>query len=97
MFNYRIKKYSGSYAAAMGGVDTLIFNGGIGENEKRMRQGVCEGLEFLGIEIDKEVNNKTRGEEVIISKPGSKVKIMVVPTNEELVIAQDTKTIVEKL
>ena len=97
MFNYRIKKYIGSYAAAMGGVDTLIFTGGIGENEKRMRQGVCEGLEFLGIEIDKEVNNKTRGEEVIISKPGSKVKIMVVPTNEELVIAQDTKTIVEKL
>ena len=97
MFNYRIKKYIGSYAAAMGGVDTLIFTGGIGENEKRMREGVCEGLEFLGIEIDKEVNNGTRGEEIIISKPNSKVKIMVVPTNEELVIAQDTKTIVEKL
>lgn len=97
MFNYRIKKYIGSYTAAMGGVDTLIFTGGIGENEKRMREGVCDGLEFMGIEIDKEINDKTRGEEIIISKPGAKVKVMIVPTNEELVIAQDTKTIVEEL
>ncbi len=97
MFNYRIKKYIGAYAAAMGGVDILIFTGGIGENEKRTREGVCEGLEFLGIEIDKKVNDSTRGKEMVISKAGAKVKVMIVPTNEELVIAKDTKTIIEKL
>jgi len=97
MYDYRIKKYIGSYAAAMGGVDVLIFTGGIGENEKRTRAGVCKGLEFLGVELDEDVNNSTRGEEMVISKPESKVKVMVVPTNEELVIAKDTKTIVEKL
>ncbi len=97
MYDYRIKKYIGSYAAAMGGVDILIFTGGIGENEKRTRAGVCRDLEFLGIELDQELNDKTRGEEVVISLPDSKVKVMVVPTNEELVIAQDTKTIVEEL
>ncbi len=97
MYNYRIKKYIGSYAAAMGGVDTLIFTGGVGENEKRTRAGVCEGLEFLGLELDQELNDNTRGEEKVISASGSKVKVLVVPTNEELVIAQDTKDIIEKL
>ncbi len=97
MFNYRIKKYIGAYAAAMGGVDILIFTGGIGENEKRTREGVCKGLEFLGIEIDKDVNDTARGKEIVISKVGAKVKVMIVPTNEELVIAKDTKTIIEKL
>ena len=97
MFNYRIKKYIGSYAAVMEGIDIMIFTGGIGENEYRMRESVCRGLEFLGIDIDVDVNKGTRGEEIIISKPDSKVKVLIVPTNEELVIAQDTKMIVEEI
>jgi acetate kinase len=97
MYNYRIKKYIGSYAAAMGGVDTIIFTGGIGENERRTRAGVCDGLEFLGVELDKELNNNVMGKEGVISTDNSKVKILVVPTNEELVIAVDTKTIVEEI
>ncbi len=94
MFNYRIKKYIGAYAAAMGGVDVLIFTGGIGENSVSTRVSVCEDLEFLGIEIDQKINAGVRGEERIISKEGSKVKVMVVPTNEELMIAIDTQNIV---
>jgi acetate kinase len=94
MFDYRIKKYIGAYAAAMGGVDVLIFTGGIGENSGTTRSSVCEDLEFLGIEIDQQINKDLRGEERIISKEGSKVKVMVVPTNEELMIAIDTQNIV---
>ena len=94
MFDYRIKKYIGAYAAAMGGVDVLIFTGGIGENSVITRSAVCEDLEFLGIEIDQTINKGVRGVERIISKEGSKVKIMVVPTNEELMIAIDTQNIV---
>jgi len=95
MFDYRIKKYIGAYAAAMGGVDVLIFTGGIGENSVITRSSVCEDLEFLGIEIDQTINKEVRGEEQIISKEGSKVKVMVVPTNEEWMIAIDTQYIVD--
>ena len=95
MFDYRIKKYIGAYAAAMGGVDVLIFTGGIGENSVTTRASVCEDLEFLGIEIDQDINKEVRGEERIISKEGSKVKVMVVPTNEEWMIAIDTQNIVD--
>jgi acetate kinase len=94
MFDYRIKKYIGAYAAAMGGVDVLVFTGGIGENSAITREGVCEELSFLGIEIDKQVNKGSRGVEQILSKEGAKVKVMVVPTNEELMIAIDTQNIV---
>jgi acetate kinase len=94
MYHYRIKKYIGSYAAAMGGVDVVIFTGGVGENSPETRKKVCEEMEFLGLEFDIDANNGKRGKEVIISKPGSKVIAMVVPTNEELVIARDTERIV---
>ena len=93
MYTYRIKKYIGAYAAAMGGVDTIIFTGGIGENAKSLRKDICNDMHFLGIDIDDEKNNNT---ETIISKNNSKVKIMVIPTNEELVIARDTYRIVNK-
>ncbi|MBR8537593.1 acetate kinase [Carboxylicivirga sediminis] len=97
IYDYRIKKYIGSYAAAMGGVDVIIFTGGIGENGDSTRAGICEGLEFLGVEVDPAKNKGMRGEEQVISPDNAKVKVMVVPTNEELVIAQDTKAIVEEL
>jgi len=90
IYQYRIKKYLGSYAAAMGGADVVIFTGGVGENDWVTRAEVCKGLEFMGLEFDVEKNTKLRGKDAIISKPGSKVTVMVVPTNEELVIAQDT-------
>lgn len=94
IYHYRIKKYLGSYAAAMGGVDVVIFTGGVGENGWQTRQEVCEGLEFMGIDFDIEKNTKLRGSEAIISRPGSIATVMVVPTNEELVIANDTFEIV---
>ncbi|RLD76818.1 MAG: acetate kinase [Bacteroidetes bacterium] len=90
MYAYRIKKYIGSYAAAMGGVDMLIFTGGIGENADKIRKSITEGLSFIGIDLDDEKNNGLRGEEAIISKDNSTVTVMVVPTNEEYVIANDT-------
>jgi acetate kinase len=94
MYHYRIKKYIGAYAAAMGGVDVIIFTGGVGENSPPTREEVCKGLEFMGLDFDTEANKGKRGKEVIISKPSSKVYAMVVPTNEELVIARDTERIV---
>ena len=94
MFDYRIKKYIGSYAAVMGGLDVLVFTGGIGENSDVTRAGICEELEFLGIEIDPTINEGLKGEERVISKEGARVKIIVVPTNEELMIAIDTQNIV---
>lgn len=97
MYHYRIKKYIGAYAAAMGGVDIIVFTGGVGENGPETREAICEGLEFIGLEFDKEKNAGKRGKEVIISKDTSKVTVMVVPTNEELVIAEDTANIVSKL
>jgi acetate kinase len=97
MYNYRIKKYIGSYAAAMGGVDILIFTGGIGENSDTTRAGICNGLEFLGIELDEAKNKEVHGTEAILSPEKNSLKVMVMPTNEELVIARDTKAIVEHL
>lgn len=96
MFEYRIKKYIGSYAAVLGGMDILIFTGGIGENHAISREIVCKDLEFMGIEIDDEKNNAAIGEEGIISTPNSKVTVMVVPTDEEYTIASDTMEIVSK-
>lgn len=94
MYAYRVKKYIGSYAAAMGGVDLIIFTGGIGENDFETRRRVLEGLEFLGVDFDPSRNDGVRGKEAILTKPDSKVLAMVVPTNEELVIAIDTMNIV---
>ena len=95
MYQYRVKKYIGAYAAAMGGVDVLVFTGGIGENDVPTRGNICNGLEFLGLEIDMAKHDGLRGKEAIISKDSSRGKIMVVPTNEELVIARDTLEIVK--
>ncbi|HSV87457.1 MAG TPA: acetate kinase [Bacteroidales bacterium] len=94
MYIYRIKKYIGAYAAAMGGLDLLIFTGGVGENGPETREAVCKGFDFLGLSFDVERNNGIRGKLELISKHDSKVKVMVVPTNEELVIANDTVKIV---
>ena len=90
MLTYGVKKYIGAYAAAMGGVDAIVFTAGIGENSAITRQMCTEGLEFLGVKMDYSKND-FRGEERIISADDSKVKVMVIPTNEELVIARDTK------
>ncbi|MBQ6159974.1 MAG: acetate kinase [Oscillospiraceae bacterium] len=88
-FAYEVKKYIGAYAAALGGLDVLVFTAGVGENGVLMRQMICEGLEFLGVKLDLE-KNKLRGDERIISAADSKVTVWVIPTNEELMIAQDT-------
>ena len=96
MLNYQIKKLVGAYAAAMGGVDAIVFTGGIGENDKDVRLAVCTDMEFMGVKIDP-AKNDFRGEERCISTPDSKVQVWVIPTNEELLIARDTKEIVSKL
>ena len=95
MYDYRIKKYIGAYAAAMGGVDIVVFTAGVGEHQWDVRQGACEDLEFMGIKIDAEKNKANCGEEEIISAPDSKVKVVVVPTDEELLIASDTLDLVK--
>lgn len=95
MYDYRIKKYIGSYAAALGGVDVIVFTAGVGENQASMREGATNGLEFLGVKLDKELNAKVHGTETKISAPDSKVSVWVVPTDEEIVIARDTKELVE--
>ncbi len=92
---YRIKKYIGAYAAAMGGIDVLVFTAGVGENQVCMREAACQGLEFMGIKIDVEKNATIRGEEAVISTPDSKVKVVVIPTDEELMIASDTMALVK--
>ena len=92
-FAYEVRKYIGSYAAALGGLDCLVFTAGVGENSASMRARICEGLEFLGVKLDPEKNN-TRGKEAIISADDSKVTVWVIPTNEELMIAQDTFALV---
>ena len=89
MYFYRIKKYIGAYAAAMGGLDVIVFTAGVGENQISMRSEVCKGLEFLGVKFD-EAKNNVRGEEAVISADDSKVKVVVIPTDEELMIATDT-------
>ena len=93
MFIYRVKKYIGAYAAAMNGIDILVFTAGIGENDPYIRAEIMKGLSFLGIELDEEAN-KVRGEERIISKKGSKVTVCLIPTDEELMIASDTADLV---
>ena len=95
MYNYRIKKYIGEYAAAMGGVDIIVWTAGVGENQEGVRWDSCQGLEFLGIKMDKEANH-CRGVERIISAPDSKVKVCLIPTDEEIVIARDTMELVSK-
>ncbi len=94
-YNYRIKKYVGSYAAALGGLDVLVFTGGVGENQASTRSAVCKNMEFMGIELDEEINASVRAKEVVISKPSSKVKVVIIPTDEELTIAKDTVAILE--
>lgn len=94
VFNYRVLKYIGAYAAAMNGVDCICFTAGLGENNGVIRRQICENLAFLGIQIDDEANSK-RGEEIIISTPESKVKVLVIPTNEELAIARETVALVK--
>ena len=93
MFIYRVKKYIGAYAAAMNGLDILVFTAGIGENDPYIRAEIMKGLSFLGIELDEEANN-VRGEERIISKKGSKVTVCLIPTDEELMIASDTEALI---
>ena len=95
MYFYRMKKYIGSYAAALGGVDIIVFTGGVGENQASARWAACEGLEFMGVKLDAE-RNKVRGEEAIISTDDSKVQVVVIPTDEELMIASDTMDILKK-
>lgn len=90
MYNYRIKKYVGAYAAAMGGADIIVFTAGVGENQASMRSEVCKGMEWMGIKLDEEKNAKVRGVEAIISTEDSPVTVVVIPTDEELVIASDT-------
>lgn len=97
MYEQRILKYVGAYAAEMGGVDIIVFTGGVGENQTGVRENVCAPLAFMGVEIDSELNARTRGTETVISTPTSKVKVVVVPTDEELMIARDTRDIVSKL
>ncbi len=94
MYNYRIKKYIGSYTAVLGGLDVLVFTGGVGENQMSTRSEVCKNMEYLGLEIDEELNASIRSKEALISTPNSKVKVVVIPTNEELTIALDTIEII---
>src|SRR5690554_1406048 len=94
---YRIKKYVGSYAAALGGVDILVFTGGVGENLASGRKAVCENMEYMGIELDEELIDSVRAKEVVISKHTSKVKVLIIPTDEELTIAKDTVEILNQV
>ncbi len=96
MFRYRIKKYIGAYAAALGGLDLLIFTGGIGENDSVTRETCCSGMEYMGLEFDREKNAGVRSKEMLLSKPQSRVQVMTIPTNEELVIAEHTFRIVKE-
>ena len=94
MYELRITKYIGAYAAEMGGVDIIVFTGGVGENQTGLRANVCAPLAFMGVELDEDINAETRGTETVISTGDSKVKVVVVPTDEELMIARDTEAIV---
>ena len=95
MYEYRVKKYIGAYAAAMGGVDLLVFTGGIGENASETRENICKDFEYMGLEFDKDINSGVRSKELVISKKESRVIVMVIPTNEEFVIASETQEIVD--
>lgn len=96
VYDYRIKKYVGAYAAALGGLDILVFTGGVGENQWATREAVCRNMEFMGIQLDEEKNRGMRGKEMVISTPDSKVTVIVVPTDEEYTIASDTMEILNK-
>jgi acetate kinase len=96
MYTYRLRKYIGAYAAALGGVDIIVFTGGVGENQDDIRQMTVTGLEYLGLKLDEKVNAANHGDEEVISAPDSKVKVCVIPTDEELMIATDTLSIVKK-
>ena len=97
MYEQRIIKYVGAYAAEMGGLDIIVFTGGVGENQTGVRENVCKPLAFMGVEVDKAVNDGVRGEEAVISTAASRVKVCVIPTDEELMISRDTEDIVSKL
>ncbi|MDR1624877.1 MAG: acetate kinase [Tannerellaceae bacterium] len=97
VYNYRIKKYIGAYAAVLGGVDILVFTGGVGENQWSTRKAVCTDMEYMGMKLDSEKNDGMRGEEMVISAPDSRVTIMVIPTDEEYMIASDTMEILNQL
>ena len=97
MYAYKIKKFIGAYVAALNGLDLLIFTAGVGENDFNARKMICTGMEYLGIKINPEINHGVKGKDLVISTPDSRVKVMVVTTDEEFVIASDTKAIVEKL
>ncbi len=96
MYFERIKRFIGGYAAQMGGVDLVVFTGGVGENQWPMREAVCQGLEFMGIEFDKAANDRVKGQDKILSTAGSKVKVVVAATDEEFVIASDTFRLIKK-
>ncbi|MEC0232201.1 acetate/propionate family kinase [Paenibacillus alba] len=95
MYEYRLRKYIGAYAAAMNGIDAIVFTAGVGENSELLRKAVCEHLTFLGVEFDEEANRQGRGLERRITTPSSRVQVLVIPTNEELVIAEDTYRLVQ--
>jgi acetate kinase len=96
MYEYRIKKYIGSYIAALGGVDVIVFTGGVGENQTTTREYVCNSLGFMGVKMDNELNAKIHGKEALLTTPESTVKVVVIPTDEEYMIASDTLEIVQK-
>jgi acetate kinase len=95
MYNYRIKKYVGAYAAAMGGCDIIVFTAGVGENQFEMREAVCKDMEYMGVKLDKELNRSIHSTEAVISTPDSKVTVVVIPTDEELMIATDTMNLLK--
>lgn len=94
-FIYEVRKFIGAYATVMGGVDAILFTAGIGENSADLREEICQGLEFMGVKVDSE-KNKVRGKEAVVSADDSKVKVFVIPTNEELMIAMDTAALCQK-
>lgn len=96
MYSYRVAKYIGSYIAALNGLDVLVFTGGIGEHQTKMREDICKHFEYMGLKLDKKVNANSQKEEILLSTPDSKVKVVVIPTDEEFMIASDTMEIVEK-
>ena len=96
MLTYEIQKYIGAYAAAMNGVDAILFTGGIGENSWEVREAVCQNMDYFGIKIDEALNRSIRGKLTKISTPDSKIEVWIVPTNEELLIARDTLALISK-
>ncbi len=97
MYEYKIKKYIGSYLAALNGADILVFTGGVGENQVALRERICDGLTFAGVKIDKKINSRSRGQEELLSTEDSAVKVVVIPTDEEFMIASDTVSIIKIL